>query len=94
MHLVNRYISADAYIFEPANAVPFSTAYPNEKAVEQVLRVDRRTGDMHLESAHGTSETGHIEGDMVITCYGIVGYITLATSEYAICDTIRQIRLT
>ncbi|KAJ9124201.1 hypothetical protein QFC22_000998 [Naganishia vaughanmartiniae] len=86
---LNVYISADAYIFEPANTVPFSAAYPNEKATEQVLRVDRRTGDMHLQSAHESSETGHIEGDMVITCYGIVGYITLATTEFLIIITSR-----
>lgn len=36
---------------------------------------------MQLESVNADTEGGHGEGDKVITCYGIVGYITLATSE-------------
>jgi hypothetical protein len=73
---LNVYISADAYTFEPASAGP--AAFVNEKASRQCLRVDRRTGDMRLESE---IEDGNGGGEMVITCYGIVGYITLATSK-------------
>lgn len=38
---------------------------------------------MRLESVNAEVEGGHGDGngEMVITCYGIVGYITLATSK-------------
>lgn len=73
------YISADAYTFVPASPGG-PTAFVNEKATRQSLRVDRRSGDMQLESVNADAAEA-VEGDKVITCYGIVGYITLATSE-------------
>lgn len=71
-----RYISTDAYTFEPASPGP--AAFASEKASRQSLRVDRRSGEMRLEEGGGEVQG---EGEMVISCYGIVGYITLATSE-------------
>ncbi|GHJ88314.1 hypothetical protein NliqN6_4716 [Naganishia liquefaciens] len=81
---LNVYISTDAYTFEPASPGP--TAFASEKAARQSLRVDRRTGEMRLDEAPG-GVAG--EGEMVISCYGIVGYITLATTDFLIIITSR-----
>ncbi|WVQ86222.1 hypothetical protein IAT38_008390 [Cryptococcus sp. DSM 104549] len=88
---LNLYVSPTSYIFEPAST---STAgshgadgptFVSEKDVRESLFVDRKTGRMAL------NETSQIPfgKEKVITCYGIVGIISLATTDFLLIITSR-----
>ncbi|CAD6579043.1 MAG: hypothetical protein TREMPRED_002343 [Tremellales sp. Tagirdzhanova-0007] len=81
---LNLYVSPTAYIFEPASsAIPShsldnkSQTYPSEKHARESLYVDRRTGRM------GLNESSDIpfSQEQVVTCYGIIGVLSLATTK-------------
>lgn len=84
---LNVYISQDTYVFEPATFPTtrfgadgsLGSASLDEKVVRETLTVDRRTGKMTLNALNSGPPLGGSE--RVITCFGIVGFITLATSE-------------
>ncbi|ORY27995.1 inositol/phosphatidylinositol phosphatase [Naematelia encephala] len=86
---LNLYVSPTAYVFEPASSSLSHTAdgpsFVNEKDVRETLYVDRRTGRMALNEASGVP----LGREKVITCYGIIGVISLATTDFLLIVTAR-----
>ncbi|WVQ95382.1 hypothetical protein IAU59_002479 [Kwoniella sp. CBS 9459] len=86
---LNLYVSHNAYVFEPASNTSGhgfdGPAFVNEKEVRESLHVDRMTGKMSL------NETSQIPygKEKVITCYGIVGVLSLATTDFLLIITSR-----
>ncbi|KAK8850705.1 hypothetical protein IAR55_004625 [Kwoniella newhampshirensis] len=87
---LNLYVSPTAYVFEPASTSIGShgldgPTFVNEKDVRESLYVDRRTGRMSL------NETSQIPfgREKVITCYGIIGVLSLATTDFLLIITSR-----
>ncbi|WVR08761.1 hypothetical protein IAU60_005819 [Kwoniella sp. DSM 27419] len=84
---LNLYVSPTSYVFEPANSVTShgvdGPTFVNEKDVRESLYVDRRTGRMSL------NETSQIPlaKEKVITCYGILGTLSLATTDFLLIIT-------
>jgi hypothetical protein len=90
---LNLYVSPTAYIFEPASSSLSHSldgaSSLNEKDIRESLYVDRRTGRMALNGMHvGVIELIGAESadipfgrEKVITCYGIIGILSLATSN-------------
>jgi hypothetical protein len=86
----NVYVSPSSYVFEPSSStVPAlgadSSRLTNEKDVRENLVVDRRTGQISLD----VSSAIPVGRDKVITAYGILGMITLATTDYIVIITQR-----
>ncbi|WRT70889.1 uncharacterized protein IL334_007888 [Kwoniella shivajii] len=87
---LNLYVSPTAYVFEPASSSSGAhgfdgPAFINEKDSRESLYVDRRTGRMSL------NETSQIPfgKEKVITCYGIIGVLSLATTDFLLIITSR-----
>ncbi|ODO05787.1 hypothetical protein I350_04848 [Cryptococcus amylolentus CBS 6273] len=88
---LNLYVSPTQYIFEPATTNGPSQhgarqpAFLDEKDVRQSLVVDRQTGNMSLNN------DTHIPfgREKVITCYGIIGTLSLATTDFLLIITSR-----
>ncbi|WWC92502.1 uncharacterized protein L201_007461 [Kwoniella dendrophila CBS 6074] len=87
---LNLYVSPTSYVFEPASSSSVThgfdgPAFINEKDSRESLYVDRRTGRMSL------NESSQIPfgKEKVITCYGIIGTLSLATTDFLIIITSR-----
>ncbi|WVW80630.1 hypothetical protein I302_102616 [Kwoniella bestiolae CBS 10118] len=87
---LNLYVSPTAYVFEPASSSSPThgfdgPAFVNEKDSRESLYVDRRTGRMSL------NESSQIPfgKEKVITCYGIIGTLSLATTDFLLIITSR-----
>ncbi|BEI82641.1 hypothetical protein CcaverHIS002_0305090 [Cutaneotrichosporon cavernicola] len=86
----NVYVSPSSYVFEPSSSTlpalgTDSSRLTNEKDVRESLVIDRRTGQISLD----VSSTIPVGRDKVIACYGILGMITLATTDYIVIITQR-----
>ncbi|GMK56462.1 hypothetical protein CspeluHIS016_0303020 [Cutaneotrichosporon spelunceum] len=86
----NVYVSPSSYVFEPSSStVPAlgadSSRSTNEKDVRESLVVDRRSGQISLQ----VSAAIPVGRDKIITCYGILGMITLSTTDYIVIITQR-----
>ncbi|KAG7558217.1 hypothetical protein FFLO_02870 [Filobasidium floriforme] len=82
---LNVYISDDAYVFEP-NALSAGGLYPGEKDHRETMSINRRTGEITLNAPNIGAPIGR---EKVITCFGIVGIVTLATTDFIIVITSR-----
>nr|ODN99773.1 inositol/phosphatidylinositol phosphatase [Cryptococcus depauperatus CBS 7855] len=88
---LNLYVSPTTYIFEPASTslAHFhgggAPTFVSEKNVRESLVVDRQSGKMSLNTA------SHIPfgKEKVITCYGIIGLLSLATTDFLLIITSR-----
>lgn len=88
---LNLYVSPSAYVFEPASSSLAVHAHDggslvSEKDVRETLHVDRKTGQMVLNQS---SEIPYAK-EKVITCYGIVGLLSLATTDFLLIITARN----
>lgn len=99
------YVSPAAYVFEPSSSAQSYAAdgMAREKDARESLHVDRKTGEitlngkLNLPSGCTPAPATHLPvsskipvgREKVITCYGIVGMITLATTEYLVIITQR-----
>lgn len=88
---LNLYVSPTAYIFEPASSSAGhvgidGTIFVDEKNVRESMVVDRQTGQISLSTA------SHIPfgKEKVITCYGIIGILSLATTDFLLIVTSRS----
>ncbi|EIW69316.1 hypothetical protein TREMEDRAFT_73814 [Tremella mesenterica DSM 1558] len=87
---LNLYVSPAAYIFEPASGLSHPHGHDgssliNEKDVRESLYVDRKTGRMTLNQSADIP----FGRDKVITCYGIIGLLSLATTDFLLIITSR-----
>ncbi|KAK4688764.1 phosphatidylinositol 4-phosphatase, partial [Tremellales sp. Uapishka_1] len=87
---LNLYVSPTAYVFEPANSSLSGhgqdrSSIASEKDVRESLYVDRRSGRMALNE----SAQIPLGREKVITCYGIVGVLSLATTDFLLIITAR-----
>ncbi|RXK39388.1 inositol/phosphatidylinositol phosphatase [Tremella mesenterica] len=87
---LNLYVSPAAYIFEPASGLSHPHGHDgssliNEKDVRESLHVDRKTGRMTLNQSADIP----FGRDKVITCYGIIGLLSLATTDFLLIITSR-----
>ncbi|WWC72748.1 uncharacterized protein I206_106712 [Kwoniella pini CBS 10737] len=87
---LNLYVSPTAYVFEPASTSSAThgfdgPAFVNEKDSRESLYVDRRTGRMSLNE----SSQVPFGKEKVITCYGIIGTLSLATTDFLLIITSR-----
>ncbi|RSH87097.1 hypothetical protein EHS25_003586 [Saitozyma podzolica] len=87
---LNLYVSPTSYVFEPASSSLATHGVDgptlvNEKDVRESLFVDRKTGRMAL------NESSEIPfgREKVITCYGILGVLSLATTDFLLIITSR-----
>ncbi|ORX40863.1 putative Inositol/phosphatidylinositol phosphatase [Kockovaella imperatae] len=87
---LNLYISPTAYVFEPSSSLPSlavdGPSLVNEKDTREALHIDRRTGQMSLS----TDTSVPFGKDKVITCYGIIGVLSLATTDFLLIITARS----
>lgn len=60
----------------------------DEKIQRETLTVDRRTGKMTLNAINNGPPLGGSR-ERVITCFGIIGFISLATTDYLLVITSR-----
>ncbi|KAK1923278.1 inositol/phosphatidylinositol phosphatase [Papiliotrema laurentii] len=87
---LNLYVSPTSYVFEPASSSLVGqgadgTTLASEKDIRESLYVDRRTGRMALNEDAGVP----YGREKVITCYGIIGVLSLATTDFLLIITAR-----
>ncbi|KAL7412892.1 SacI homology domain-containing protein [Mrakia frigida] len=79
---LNLYISPDAYVFEPVATSPLDEkGHQKEK---ETMVIDRVTGAISLNPPGRLSPVAHED---VITVYGILGIVSLVTTDYLILIT-------
>ncbi|KAL1412466.1 Phosphoinositide phosphatase sac1 [Vanrija albida] len=85
----NLYVSPSSYVFEPSSSSAPAVGAErivNEKDVRESLNIDRKTGALSLS----VSSAIPYGKEKVISCYGILGVISLATTDFLVIVTGRK----